>query len=172
LKIWIFALLTLLFSLIAAAVLAPANRDPGKMETAARIEFQNYRVYSIGRDVVFGILIAEEGRVFADREELSAPIVFRIAESNLSDGVSAAKAVMKGDDLFLNANVNYWDALGRTLKTDRATYNRKNEILKGAGGFTLASAEGVMSGKSFALNVATREFAAREIKALINDESF
>ncbi|MDR1912015.1 MAG: hypothetical protein LBQ52_06715 [Helicobacteraceae bacterium] len=169
-KIWTFAFFLMIASLIASFALSPENREGGEQTKTARMEFENYKIYSIDKEIVSSVLIAQSGLVFDDREELVRPTALRqIGQTR--DSLSSLSGTIKGDLLILNGDVNYWDSLGRTLKTESAEYNRTSGILKGDKDFMYESPNGVMSGESFVVDNAKREITANQIKAILNDET-
>ncbi|MDR2639745.1 MAG: LPS export ABC transporter periplasmic protein LptC [Helicobacteraceae bacterium] len=167
-KIWVFALALSFLSLIASLVLEPANREGAAQQSTARMEFNGYIIYDIGVLGVSGVLTAQSGRVFADREELDYPVALR--ETNGSfDGLSGVLGVVKGDNILIKNKVYYWDDAGRTLKTQSAKYDKKSQIIIGEGAFTLTSDQGVMQGVGFSADSSNKIFTASKIKAILND---
>ncbi|MDR1452246.1 MAG: hypothetical protein LBI57_07980 [Helicobacteraceae bacterium] len=167
-KIWIFASLLLSLGLIASFVLAPTNRGGAAMAAAARMEFENYQIYDIGVEGVSGVLTAQSGRVFDDREELDYPVALRRI-NGANDGLSSVLGVVRGDILMLESAVYYWNDSGETLKTELAEYNRTSGIVTGSGGFTLIAPNGVMDGVDFIADSVNKTFSANDVKATLDD---
>ncbi|MDR2905105.1 MAG: LPS export ABC transporter periplasmic protein LptC [Helicobacteraceae bacterium] len=166
-KIWLFTIALFLIAAFFAAIVAPKSREGKEGVATAAVEFWDYQIYTVAPTGVESLLVGDQGRQYKDRSELDMPVLIREtmgANGNIKETLSAKTAVLRGDILQLEGNVDYRDTLGRILQSARAEYNRSSAILRGSEGFTLTTAEGKVTGKSFAADTKKREISAEEVK--------
>ncbi|MDQ1341055.1 MAG: hypothetical protein QG567_2213 [Campylobacterota bacterium] len=161
----VFFLSIFILSIVGGIFINPKETTVQLKEKVAEIEFKGYTFYHIDTKGVAEYLVSSEGYRFEGVDVVKDVKYYKKDKNGLNTIMSDQAFVYDGYFDF-NGTVFYKVDDKYSLNTQDVRYNKEKNMITGSKPFVISSKSGEFSGGSFVVDLQSKSFEAKEIKAV------